>query len=202
MYSVHYIPTYHSTSITYLLFVGSDLAAADAPEGDEEEEVNRVTGSVCAVSREGSYCSEEEVFEGYVDEETIGGDVWEEESRGDGARQVPAHLLTELKSVLTIRNHERERKKMHRRGNQLRGVEPTPPLEASEHDGENDRLQPEHQQGDKYKVGDATAAERDSIPLSTQTYQPSTDRFPLSLSAEMAAAIRRRQPTHTEDVFS
>lgn len=213
--------------------------------------------SIGGVSHEESSCSEEEVFEGYVVEDTITGGhgMWEEPT--DDAHEVPAHVLTELKNVLTIRKHEREMKKMRRRGHQPRET-----FEASEGTRNISRLQQEgigpvlscqqeektsatagHQNSTPDLSQDPTPLSENSTPLTqdpaplsqdstpgisqdptplsqgttppsqdsthpTQTCThdqlvPPADRFLLlSLSAEMAAAIKKRKPTHKEDIFS
>lgn len=172
---------------------------------------------------ERSDCSEEEVFEGYVDEDSIGGghDQWEEPTDGV-AREVPAHVLTELKSVLTVRNHERERKRISRHGHQ-RGVEPAscdPPSKGGSDDTSHD--QDPTTPGDYGQKGvepmsrdppmESCDNGEDPIPLALDTPDapkleldhplPSIGHSPISLSAEMAAAIKGRKFRNTEDIFS
>lgn len=66
--------------------------------------------------------SEEEVFEGYVHEDDLksGSGQWEELQEEGVAKaksqEVPLHVLRELKNVLTVRNSERDKRRMHRHG--------------------------------------------------------------------------------------
>ena len=92
-------------------FLGSKCSSVAGDSGEEEV----ISGCGLPKPREGSDCSEEEVFEGYVDEESTRGgcDQWEEPVDST-TREVPVHVLTELKNVLAVRKYERNRKRMDR----------------------------------------------------------------------------------------
>jgi hypothetical protein len=147
--------------------------------GDSEVEEEAVS---TPLPGEGSNCSEEEIFEGYVDEESTRGGCGEWEEPADNAsREVPVHVLTELKNVLAVRKHERERKRMHHHGNhggagsisrdteemcdnKAAIVSHDPPKESCDPPKESCDLPYEPCSGKRNTALDSTASERSSEP--------------------------------------
>lgn len=219
--------------------------SSETDDSEIEDRGSAVVTSGRGLPSEGSDCSEEEVFEGYVDEDSIrGGRGQWEEPTDVVTHEVPAHVLTELKSVLTVRNHERERKRMHRHGHhggawpascdppikscdkggdgshdqQLgtpgnKGVEPTSCDKDGSDDDQDPTIPDNCQKGVEPVSCDSPMESCDkediscaipSVPGDLKLDQPlpPTGHSPISLSAEMAAAIRGRKFRNTEDIFS
>ena len=152
----------------------------------------------------GSDCSEEQVFEGYVCEDDLndGCGQWEGLEDAEMGSEVPAPVLTELKNVLTVRNHKRERKRRLRHGNaevshdqpsaseshDQKGVEQEVPVSHDRHRSSVD--------GDKWEPTSHDQLNTDHKP------HDQTDHSPLQISAEIATAIRARTKKNSEDIFS
>ena len=158
-----------------------------------------------------SDCSEEQVFEGYVCEDDLNDRCgqWEGLEDAEVGSEVPAPVLTELKNVLTVRNHERERKRRLRHGNaevsrdqpsaseshDQKGVEQEVPVSHDRHRSSVDRAR------DKWEPTSHDQPNADHKPHD-QHIHAQTDHSPLQISAEIATAIRARTKKNSEDIFS
>lgn len=196
----------------------ADSASEDEREGPDQEE--------------DSCCSEEDVYEGYVQESDLKGgrSHWEElEDEGVAkaeSREVPLHVLRELKNVLTVRNSERDRRRVQRHGNTLshdaalqshdhQSTTATPSLSHAalqSHDPQSTRASPslshDHQSRQQEVSHDAahscdpTPSDPNSPPLGLPLDDHTPPHNPAALSIEMAAAIKNRKLKNIEDVFS
>lgn len=115
----------HSSSDTSS-FHGNNFECLNIAEYNQTgSEVKLVADSAHEeVEASGSECSsEEEVFEGYAEESTGNGcGKWEGPTHmSSDSEEVPMHVLKELKTVLTIRNHEREERRAFRHRHKERG---------------------------------------------------------------------------------
>lgn len=148
----------------------------------------------------GSGCSEEQVFEGYVCEDDLndGRGQWEGLEDAEVGGEVPVHVLTELKNVLTVRNHERERKKRIRHSNAE--VSCDQPPESHDQKGVELEVPVSHDQHHHKRSHEQRSIDHESHLHAKIT--PQTDHSPLQISAELATAIRARTMKNSEDIFS
>lgn len=211
---------------------------ADSSKNEEVEEVTDSEGEEereVLMQQEGRGLdeeeeSEEEVFEGYTHEEDVGGGRGKgEESAEDAvaAKEVPVHVLTELKSVLTVRNYEREQRRMRRHDKLQETATQQPAATSHDHsetscdqqqqqvpckDASHDQhltdipdIQPPPKNDHTPKLPppqDDHTPEEPSPPPLALTPPPPASSHTLLLLPEMAAAIRGRKNKTPEESFS
>ncbi len=220
-----------SRQLPGLQFLGSRCSspAGSAIEEDDKEEVEDPKGRR---DQDSADLSDEEVFEGCVQEDEASGHepLWEE-GGPPTSPEVPAHMMTELKGVLTVRNHEREKRRLLRRHGGCTGEPATPTLQQEGGQLATPTLQqggrgpatPTLQQGDTSPSNSPEPATERSLqePTNSQVSKPSQttkSEVPLpgehphlatppitychALSSEMAAAIRLRRQIQNEQTYS
>lgn len=118
------------------------------------------------------------------------------------SQEVPLHVLRELKNVLTVRNSERDRKRLQRHGNQPGSTSKSSSKEEVSHD---------HQSHDPQSPTPPPSQAAHDIGLRSHDHHHDQDAplfhenpvtMTTSLPTEMAAAIKNMRLKNSEDVFS
>lgn len=154
--------------------------------------------------RQNEESSEEEVFEGYVDDDDLvgGRGRWEElEEEGEvGRKEVPLYVLRELKDVLTVRNSERDKRRMRRRGDRAGKRSLDQQRDVSCDNSLQSRDMPVLSHDMPMQSHDRQPAIHTPSGLPLPQIDISANTSPLS--SELAAAIRNRRVDQNEDIFS